>query len=158
MKAKVWDNVKFSGRLSMFKNWGDSTGSQVFDSWNRYTMDATNSANTTSDYVLVDRAYFDWSNMRRQVSSPSVAVRPPTAATDYRENELRGGTVPGNLMSLNFDGSPSATTSRTDRHRGVVARFCYGQGFESEWGNGEMFNEIVVEDTHFAGFNFRPLQ
>jgi hypothetical protein len=63
MKAKVWDNVKFSGRLLMFKNWGDSTGSQVFDSWNRFTMDATNSGNTTGDMLRVDRAYFDWSNI-----------------------------------------------------------------------------------------------
>ena len=27
MNAKVWDNVKFSGRLAMYKSWGDSTGS-----------------------------------------------------------------------------------------------------------------------------------
>jgi hypothetical protein len=43
MKAKVWDNVKFSGRLSMYKGWGDSTGSQVFDSWRSFTMDGTTS-------------------------------------------------------------------------------------------------------------------
>ena len=49
MKAKVWDNVKFAGRLAMYKNWGDSTGSKVFDSWNSFTMDGTNSGNTTGD-------------------------------------------------------------------------------------------------------------
>ena len=52
MKAKVWDNVNFSGRLNMYKNWGDSTGTQVFDSFDSFTMDGTNSGNTTGDRAL----------------------------------------------------------------------------------------------------------
>ncbi len=156
MKADVWDNVKFSGRLLMFKNWGDSTGSQVFDSWNRFTMDATNSGNTTGDVVRVDRAYFDWSNIADSGFYLSIGRRPSTGGPPlhFRENELRGGTPTGNVMSLNFDG---ITIGRNIEDwtgiEGMVARFCYGQGFESEWGNGEMFNEIVTKDTHFAGFN-----
>lgn len=156
MKANVYDNVKFSGRLSMFKNWGDSTGAQVFDSWNRFTMDATNSANTSDDTIRVDRAYFDWSNIADSGFYLSIGRRPSTGGPPlhYRENELRGGTPTGNVMSLNFDG---ITIGRNLEDwtgiEGMVARFCYGQGFESEWGNGEMFNEIVTEDTHFAGFN-----
>lgn len=156
MKAKIYDNVKFSGRLSMFKNWGDSTESQVFDSWNRFTMDATNSSNTTGDVLRVDRAYFDWSNIADSGIYLSIGRRPSTGGPPlhYRENELRGGTPTGNVMSLNFDG---ITIGRNLEDwtgiEGMVARFCYGQGFESEWGNGEMFNEIVTKDTHFAGFN-----
>lgn len=156
MKAKVWDNVKFSGRLLMFKNWGDSTGSQVFDSWNRFTMDATNSGNTTGDTVRVDRAYFDWSNIADSGFYLSIGRRPSTGGPPlhYRENELRGGTPTGNVMSLNFDGiTIGRNIADWTGIEGMVARFCYGQGFESEWGNGEMFNEIVTKDTHFAGFN-----
>ncbi|MBE0576740.1 MAG: DUF3373 domain-containing protein [Desulfuromonadales bacterium] len=156
MNAKVWDNVKFSGRLLMFKNWGDSTGSQVFDSWNRFTMDATNGGNTTGDTLRVDRAYFDWSNIADSGFYVSIGRRPSTGGPPlhFRENEMRGGTPTGNVMSLNFDG---ITIGRNLEDwtgiEGMVARFCYGQGFESEWGNGEMFNEIVTKDTHFAGFN-----
>ncbi|MDH3998861.1 MAG: DUF3373 domain-containing protein, partial [Desulfuromonadales bacterium] len=156
MKAKVWDNVKFSGRLSMFKNWGDATDSQVFDSWNRFTMDATNSGNTTGDVLRVDRAYFDWSNIADSGYYLSIGRRPSTGGPplQYRENEMRGGTPTGNVMSLNFDG---ITIGRNIEDwtgiEGNVVRFCYGQGFESEWGNGEMFNEIVTKDTHFAGIN-----
>jgi hypothetical protein len=156
MNAKVYDNVKFTGRLLMFKNWGDSTGSQVFDSWNRFTMDATNSGNTTSDVIRVDRAYFDWSDIADSGFYLSVGRRPSTGGPPlhYRENELRGGTPTGNVMSLNFDGI--TVGRRLDDWTGIegmVARFCYGQGFESEWGNGELFNNIVTDDTHFAGFN-----
>jgi hypothetical protein len=156
MKAKIWDNVKFSGRLSMFKNWGDSTGVQVFDSWNRFTMDATNGSNTTDDTLRVDRAYFDWSNIADSGFYLSIGRRPSTGGPplQYRENEMRGGTPTGNVMSLNFDG---ITIGRNIEDwtgiEGMVARFCYGQGFESEWGNGEMFNNVRTKDTHFAGIN-----
>lgn len=158
MNAKVWDNVKFAGRLVMYKNWGDSTGSQVFDSWNRFSMDGTSSGNTSGDWLRVDRAYFDWSNIADSGFYLSVGRRPSTYGppTHFRENEMRGGTPTGNVMNLNFDG---ITIGRNLEDwtgiEGMVARFCYGQGFESEWGNGEMFNELdKIKDTHFAGFNF----
>ena len=156
MKAKVWDNVKFNGRLTMYKNWGDSTGVKEFDGWNTYTMDGTNSGNTTSDYIHVERAFFDWSDIGGTPLFFSVGRRPSTYGppTNYRENELRGGTVPGNLMFMNFDGATLGYKLEDQTGiPGLIARFCYGQGYESEWGNGEMFNEVDVEDTHFAGFN-----
>jgi outer membrane murein-binding lipoprotein Lpp len=156
MKAKVWDNVKFNGRLTMYKNWGDSTGVKEFDGWNTYTMDGTSSGNTTDDYIHVERAFFDWSDIGGTPAFFSVGRRPSTYGppTHIRENELRGGTVPGNLMFLNFDGATLGYKLEDQTGiPGMVARFCYGQGYESEWGNGELFNEVDVEDTHFAGFN-----
>ena len=33
---------------------------------------------------------------------------------------------------------------------GMIARFCYGQGFESEWGNGELYNQVATSDTHLG--------
>jgi len=155
MKAKVANNVKFSGRLSMFKNWGDSTGSQVFDSWNRFTMDATNSTNTTGDMLRVDRAYFDWSNIGDSGVYLSIGRRPSTGGppVHFREGELRGGTPTGNVMSLNFDGITIGKHFENIGLEGFTARFCYGQGYESEWGNGEMFNNVATKDTHFGGFN-----
>jgi hypothetical protein len=157
MKAKVWDNVNFAGRLAMYKNWGDSTGTQVFDSWRAFSMDGTSGGNTSSDVLHVDRAYMDWNNISDSGFYLSIGRRPSTYGppTEIRENELRGGTPTGNVMNLNFDG---ITIGRSLEDwtgiEGMVARFCYGQGFESEWGNGELFNDITTKDTHFAGFNF----
>jgi hypothetical protein len=155
MKAKVANNVKFSGRLSMFKNWGDSTGAQVFDSWNRFTMDATNSTNTTGDMMRVDRAYFDWSNIANSGVYLSIGRRPSTGGppVHFRNGELRGGTPTGNVMSLNFDGITIGKHFENIGLEGFTARFCYGQGYESEWGNGEMFNNVNTVDTHFGGLN-----
>lgn len=156
LKAKVWDNVSFAGRLSMYKNWGDSTGVQVFDSWRSFTMDGTSSGNTSGDWLRVERAYFDWKNINGSEFYLSIGRRPSTYGppSHYRENELRGGTPSGHLVNFNFDGATLGyNLGELTGIEGQIVRFCYGQGFESQWGNGEMFGDIVTKDTHLGGFN-----
>jgi len=156
MNAKVWDNVSFTGRLEMYKNWGDSTGVKVFDGWNSFTMDGTDGGNTTGDWLRVDRAYMDWKDIGGSGVYLSIGRRPSTYGppTQYRDNELRGGTPTGNVMFLNFDGiTVGRNISDWTGIEGMVARICYGQGFESEWGNGEMFGDIETKDSHFIGVN-----
>ncbi|AMV71221.1 DUF3373 domain-containing protein [Desulfuromonas carbonis] len=162
MKAKVYDNVNFSGRLTMYKNWGDSTGSKVFDSWNSYTMDGTDSGSTSGDWLRVERAYFDWSNIGGSNAYLSIGRRPSTYGppTQYRENEMRGGTPTGHLVNFNFDGiTVGYHLSDLTGIEGQTIRFCYGQGFESEWGNGELFNDnsVNTKDTHLGGINLDVL-
>ena len=156
LKAKVWNNVSFAGRLSMYKNWGDSTGVQVFDSWRSFTMDGTSSGNTSGDWLRVERAYFDWKNINGSEFYLSIGRRPSTYGppSHYRENEMRGGTPSGHLVNFNFDGATLGyNLGEITGIEGQVVRFCYGQGFESQWGNGEMFGDIVTKDTHLGGFN-----
>jgi len=160
MKAKVWDNVDFSGRLSMYKNWGDSTGVKVFDSWSSYTMDGTMGGNTTGDIVHVERAFFNWKNIGGSDFYLSIGRRPSTYGppSQFRENELRGGTPSGHLVHFNFDGiTLGYHLSELTGIEGQAVRFCYGQGYESEYGNGELFNQINVKDTHLGGFNIDAL-
>jgi len=156
MKAKVADNVNFSGRLLVYKNWGDSTQSKVFDSWNSFTMDGTNGGNTTGDIVHLERAYFDWKDIGGSNFYLSIGRRPSTYGppSQYRENEMRGGTPSGHLVHFNFDGI--TVGYKLSEHTGVegqTIRFCYGQGFESEYGNGELFNQIETKDVQLGGFN-----
>lgn len=156
MKAKVADNVNFAGRLTMYKNWGDSTGVKVFDSFNSFTMDGTDGGNTTGDFLRVERAYFDWNQIGGSPFYLSIGRRPSTYGppSQYRENELRGGTPSGHLVHFNFDGiTAGAALEDATGIPGLTARFCYGQGYESEMGNGTLFAETDVDDTHFAGFN-----
>ena len=156
MKADVWDNVSFSGRLLMYKNWGDSTGTKVFDSWNSFSMDGTSSGNTSGDLIHVERAYFDWRDIADTPFYLSIGRRPSTYGppSHYRENEQRGGTPSGHLVHFNFDGITAGY--HLSKHTGIegqTIRFCYGQGFESEIGNGELFNEVETKDVHLGGFN-----
>jgi hypothetical protein len=160
MRAKVAENVNFSGRLLMYKNWGDSTGVKVFDSWNSFTMDGNSSGNTTGDWLRVERAYFDWNDIGGTPFYLSIGRRPSTYGppSQYRENELRGGTPSGHLVHFNFDGVTAGyKLSKLTGIEGQTVRFCYGQGFESEWGNGELFSQIETKDVHLGGFNIDAL-
>ncbi len=159
MKAKISKNMSFAGRLNMYKNWGDSSGAKVFDSWNAFTMDGTSGGSTSGDSLQVERAYFNWKNIGGTPFYLSIGRRPSTygSPTNYRENELRGGTPAGHLVNFNFDGvTVGYKLAELTGVEGQVVRFCYGQGFESEWGNGELFNTsgtANIEDTHLGGFN-----
>ncbi|MCF1439195.1 MAG: DUF3373 family protein, partial [Shewanella sp.] len=156
LNARVWDNVSFAGRLSMYKNWGDSTGVQVFDSWRSFSMDGTNSGNTSGDWLRVERAYFDWKNIGGSEFYLSIGRRPSTYGppSHLRENEKRGGTPSGHLVNFNFDGATLGyKLGELTGIEGQVVRFCYGQGFESQWGNGELFGNLITKDTHLGGFN-----
>ncbi|PLX97153.1 MAG: DUF3373 domain-containing protein [Desulfuromonas sp.] len=156
MKAKVAKNVNFSGRLSMYKNWGDSTGVKVFDSWDAFTMDGTDGGNTSGDFMRVERAYFDWKNIGGSNFYLSIGRRPSTYGppSQYRENEMRGGTPSGHLVHFNFDGITTGyKLSKLTGVEGQTVRFCYGQGYESKVGNGELFNNTTTKDTHLGGFN-----
>ncbi len=157
MKAKIAKNMSFLGRLSMYKNWGDSVGTKVFDSWNAFTMDGTNGGNTTGDMLRVERAMFNWKDIGGTPFYLSIGRRPSTygAPSNYRDNVKRGGTPTGHLVHFNFDGiTIGYNLEDLTGLEGSVIRFCYGQGFESEWGNGELFNnQNNTKDTHLGGFN-----
>ncbi|MFK5925117.1 MAG: DUF3373 family protein [Desulfuromusa sp.] len=159
MKADVSKNMNFAGRLLMYKNWGDSTGSKVFDSWNAFSMDGTNGGNTSGDWLRVERAFFNWKHIGGSDFYLSIGRRPSTYGppTNFRENELRGGTPSGHLVDFNFDGlTIGYHMEKITGIEGQSVRFCYGQGFESEIGNGTLFNDDItanLKDTHLGGFN-----
>lgn len=159
MKADIASNMNFAGRLSMYKNWGDSTNTKVFDSWDAFSMDGTSGGKTSGDYLRVERAFFNWTDIGGSDFYLSIGRRPSTYGppSNYRVNELRGGTPSGHLVDFNFDGfTLGYHLSEITGIEGQSIRFCYGQGFESEWGNGEMFNDDInrnLDDTHLGGFN-----
>jgi hypothetical protein len=122
-------------------------------------MDGTNGGNTSGDWLRVERAYFDWKDIGGSDFYLSIGRRPSTYGppSEFRENELRGGTPTGHLVHFNFDGiTIGYKLGEVTGIEGQTVRFCYGQGFESEWGNGTMFNDDItanLEDTHLGGFN-----
>lgn len=159
MKADIANNMNFSGRLAMYKAWGDSSGSRVFDSWDAFAMDGTSSGRPSGDFLHVERAFFNWKDIAGSDFYLSIGRRPSTYGppSNYRENEMRGGTPSGHLVNFNFDGfTLGYHLSKITGIEGQSVRFCYGQGFESEYGNGSLFNDDItanLEDTHLGGFN-----
>ena len=152
--AKVSDNVSFTGRLSMYKVFGDSTGVQVFDGQpTSMNVDGTTAGVPNSDQLRVERAYFSWNNIGGSKLYLSIGRRPSTGGPpmNYRQDELRGGTPSGSLIDYQFDGI-TVGYKLSDK---MIWRLCWGLGYESGWGNGNLLKmpQDRLKDSHFLGAN-----
>ncbi len=155
MDAKVADNVTFAGRLAMYKVFGDSTGVQVFNGQaSSLNIDGTTATVPNSDILRVERAYFSWNKIGGTPLYISVGRRPSTGGPpmNLREDEPRGGTPMGSIINYQFDGI--TVGGRVAEH--TVLRFCYGLGYESGFGNGQLLQlpQDRLKDAHFVGGNF----
>jgi hypothetical protein len=152
--AQVADNVSFTGRLSMYKVFGDSTGVQVFNGQpTSMNIDGTTAGVPNSDQLRVERAYFSWNNIANSKLYLSIGRRPSTGGPplNYRQDELRGGTPSGALIDYQFDG----ITVGYKFSENMIWRLCWGLGYESGFGNGDLLKmpQDRLKDTHFLGAN-----
>jgi len=150
--AKVMKNVTFSGRLSMYKTWGDATGAQVFNGQsNSFIVDGNDSSVPNSDVVRVERAYFTWNELLLKELYLSIGRRPSTDGPplNLRNDEVRAGSPMGTLIDMQFDGI-TLGYHLTDWS---TARLCYGLGYESQYGNG-VLSENPLKDAQFLGLNW----
>ena len=154
MHAAVGKDVTFDGRLGMYKTWGDSTAVQVFNgSPTSIGWDGTTVGVPNSDILRVERAYFTWTNIGGTPTYMSIGRRPSTDGVplNYRNDEPRGGTPLGSLINYQFDGI-TAGWHITDYS---TLRLCYGLGYESGWGNGDVLSSRnKLEDAQFLGLNW----
>ena len=154
LDAKVADNVSVTARLSMYKVFGDSTGVQVFDGQpTSLNIDGTTAGVPNSDMLRVERAYFTWSKIGGTPLYISIGRRPSTdgAPMNYRDDEQRGGTPSGALIDYQFDG----ITVGYHVNEKVALRACYGVGYTSGFGNGNILQLPAdrLKDVHLFGAN-----
>ncbi|MEP5763769.1 MAG: DUF3373 family protein [Halieaceae bacterium] len=151
MQAKVADDVSFTGRLAMYKVWGDSTGVQVFNGQpTSINWDGTASTYPNSDDLLhVERAYFTWNRIAGSDAFLSIGRRPSTdgVPVNFRHDEPRGGTPMGSLFNYQFDG----ITLGYNINDFSTLRLCYGVSYESGWGNGSQLRDDMLDDAQFVG-------
>ena len=77
MDAKVADDVNFTGRMSMYKPWGASTQTGMFNGQANTLNTDANWPGVPGDATLkVDRAYFTWNNLFAKPAVPE--PRPPS--------------------------------------------------------------------------------
>jgi len=155
LDADMGDNVTFSGRLSMYKVFGDSTGIQVFNGQpTSLNLDGTTVGVPNSDIVRVERAYFNWTNIGGLPLYLSIGRRPSTdgAPLNFRQDEPRGGTPLGSVIDYQFDG----ITVGYHLNDISTVRLCYGVGYESGFGNGDLLKLPAdrLDDAQFLGLNW----
>src|SRR5215469_16468328 len=152
--GQVADNVSYTARLSMYKTFGDSTGVQLFNGQpNTFNIDGTTTGVPNSDIIRVDRAYFSWNHIGNSKFYLSIGRRPSTDGPpmNYRNDELRGGTPSGSLIDFQFDG----ITLGYHFNDNMVWRLCYGIGYQSGFGNGNLLLQPQdrLKDTQLIGAN-----
>ena len=148
--TKMTENFSFTGRLSMYKVFGDSTGVQIFNGQpTSVNVDGTTATVPNSDILRVERAYFNWTKIAGTPFYLSIGRRPSTEGPpmNLRQDEPRGGTPMGSLIDYQFDGITLGY------HIGdkTTLRACYGVGYDSGFGNGPVSNGL--SDTNFIGAN-----
>jgi len=155
LHSDMGDNVSFDGRLSMYKVFGDSTGVQVFNGQpTSLNVDGTTTGVPNSDIVRVERAYFNWSNIGGVPFYLSIGRRPSTggAPLNFRQDEPRGGTPLGSIIDYQFDGITAGYHINDES----TVRLCYGLGYESGFGNGDLLKLPAdrLDDATFLGLNW----
>ena len=154
LDSKINDDLSVTARLSMYKVFGDSTGVQVFDGQpTSLNIDGTTVGVPNGDMVRVERAYFTWNHVGGSPFYVSIGRRPSTDGPplNFRQDEPRGGTPSGALIDFQFDGI-TIGYHFNDR---MVWRLCYGVGYQSGFGNGNILKSPAdrLDDTHLIGAN-----
>jgi hypothetical protein len=158
MKAKVNDQLDFAGRLAAYKTFGDSTGIKFNQgSLGDVAFDGTTSSLPHGDTIHLERAYFNYKNTMGSIPyNLSLGRRPSTEGPplEYRNYSLEGGSSLATIINWQFDGA-SFNLGLEDATSipGAALKFCYGVGFESDWGNsGSLSSTSDLNDVHMAGF------
>lgn len=158
MDARVNDNLRFAGRLAAYKVWGDSVGINFNKSGLQdITLDGTSATDPHGDSILLERAYFVYSNEFQNLPwYISVGRRPSTAGIplQYSKNlPAQGGSPYAHIINWQFDGaSLHFDLAEITGIPGFDLKLCYGSGFESQYGTTSAFlDEPNVEDVDLYG-------
>ncbi len=159
MKGRVNEKLTFGGRLAAYKVWGDSTGVKFNQgSLGDVTFDGNTSSLPHGDTLRVERAFFSYKNAAGSLPiSFSLGRRPSTEGPplEYANYSSEGGSPLAPLINWQFDGaSLNFGLEDVTGIPGAAFKFCYGVGFEGDWGNSSSLNNSQpdVSDVHLAGF------
>ncbi len=158
MKAKINKQLSFTARMAAYKAWGDSSEVK-FNHGNLgdITMDGNTSSLPHGDTVHLERAYFVYGQQVKDIPvSLSIGRRPstygpPLEAANY---SLEAGSPLGTIINWQFDGASLAFgLEELTGIYGSSIKFCYGLGFEGDWGNSYSLDSrnSFVDDVHMVG-------
>ncbi len=141
MKAKITDNMKFTGRLAMYKNWGDNLNDGISSTYNFYQGRLPD--NSTSLHVT--RAYIDWV-LNPESNYPVTLTLGRQPGTDGPSHQIKEGTQrKGTYDALAFDalGDAGVATFNLDNLMPGTTSLRIGYGISN---NGNDYN-TNMKDT-----------
>lgn len=148
MDAKINPTLSFHGRMTVYKNWGDSdiSSTALYNDMNRAHRPGTSG-------MKLDRAYIDWVPDFILPIAVTIGRHPSTEGppVEYKENRQRQSTYPSLLFDAENDGI--VVTLGLERYTGLKNsgwRFAYGKGYHSDdddSSNFSFFDDDNAGDT-----------
>ncbi len=166
MNAEINENLKFMGRLAMYKLYGGSDV-PIFNGFPNTVLDSFNSSRIPSNEVLrVERALLKWQIPRTPLNVAFGRMNssdgPPL---EIREGTERQGTPMAIMVNAEVDGvHVDYDLGTLGFPEGTTIGFCGGVGYESGFGGGGQVatNYVLtpfgagaingMKDTRVAGF------
>jgi hypothetical protein len=159
MNAKITDKMKFTGKLSMYKYWADST----IHMYSRFDNMQGRVPSTSALYV--ERAFVDWKIADNDSKLPSVLTigRQPSSdgpSHQYKTNTTRKATY----SALVFDGASdgivlTSSLKNISPLKNSRIRIAYGKGFQNDQTKQNVTNAFIgsddsLKDTDVYGLFF----
>lgn len=150
MSAPITDDMKFTGRLAMYKNWADSN-INTFSS-----MDPMQGRRPNDSSVFLERAYVDWTVISGDVPVILTIGRQPSSdgpSHQFKDNTVRKATY----SALSFDGAADGVVATIGLGAtgipDAALRIGYGKGFQSPTSSmtGYIGNTNPIDDTTVLG-------
>jgi len=147
MKSKIADNLKFSGRLSSYKNWGDSNTDRAAMA----NMDSRQGRTPDNNSVLfVERAYLDWS-LNENSDYPMYLTIGRQASSDGPSYQIKEGTArKGTYDALAFDGAADGIVFTANLNKVLPGTTSFRVAYGTP-NNGSTYNSNM-KDTTVLGF------
>lgn len=152
MGAKITDDMKFSGRLAMYKNWADLNIN------NFSAIDAMQGRRPSNSGVFVERAYIDWTVLKGEIPLILTIGRQPSSdgpSHQFKDNTVRKSTY----SAISFDGAADGIVATIPLNKltgvpGMAVRFAYGKGYQDSSNISYVGNPAGIDDTDVSGIFF----
>ncbi len=153
MNSDITDDMKFTGRLSMYKNWSDTGSSYLYSS-----MDPMQGRRPADSGMFVERAYIDWTAINGLVPVTFTIGRQPSSdgpSHQFKDNTVRKATY----SALSFDGAADGivATAGLQKLTGVeemALRIGYGKGYQDDTTYTYIGDSGAIKDTNVLGAFF----
>jgi hypothetical protein len=147
MESDITKDMKFTGRLSMYKYWADST----IHTYSRY--DNMQGRVPSSSTLFVERAYVDWRFTDSDATFPSVLTIGRQPSSDGPSHQFKANTArKATYSALVFDGASdgvvlTSSLKNITSLKNANLRFAYGKGFQNDENNRFVTNAFIGSDN-----------
>ena len=153
MNSDITEDMKFTGRLSMYKNWADTGATYLYSS-----QDPMQGRRPSESGIFVERAYVDWTVLSGEVPFVLTIGRQPSSdgpSHQFKDNTVRKATY----SALSFDGAADGVVATANLQKisgieGMALRVGYGKGYQADTSYTYVGNSGAINDTDVIGAFF----